>query len=190
MIPNYHLPADSGHGDKPLFSALSVGAISIEADIFSFQNESNLYVGHSLASLTKDRTLKNLYLDPLLEILDGQNPSTSFLPKGPQPPNGVYDTNDAQTLYLFLDIKNEPNAIFPMVLAALESLKNKDYLTHWDGTNVVSRPLTVVLTGDAPFSLISSSDANPDGIAFYDSPLNDLTGDQYQTSNTPIASTS
>ena len=35
-------------------------------------------VGHELAALTPARTFASLYVDPLLKIIQGQNPKDSF----------------------------------------------------------------------------------------------------------------
>ena len=56
----------------PLYSAISAGCISVEADVWLFDQE--LYIGHSTSSLTRNRTLKALYVDPLMEILAKQTP--------------------------------------------------------------------------------------------------------------------
>jgi hypothetical protein len=55
----------------PLFDALSAGCTSVEADIWLTGNDTELYVGHNRRSLSEKRTLRSLYLDPLIEILSG-----------------------------------------------------------------------------------------------------------------------
>ena len=63
------LPAAHAHNDylhkRPLLDALAHGFCSAEADIFLVDGV--LLVAHERASLDKNRTLKALYLDPLLE---------------------------------------------------------------------------------------------------------------------------
>ena len=63
------LPAAHAHNDylhkRPLLDALAHGFCSDEADIFLVDGV--LLVAHEIASLDKRRTLKALYLDPLLE---------------------------------------------------------------------------------------------------------------------------
>lgn len=48
---------------RPLLDALDQGFCSVEADIFLVDGE--LLVAHSILEISKDRTLKGLYLDPL-----------------------------------------------------------------------------------------------------------------------------
>ena len=37
-------------------------------------------VGHDTSSLTRERTLKSLYIEPILDVLKRQNPITEFVP--------------------------------------------------------------------------------------------------------------
>jgi len=61
----------------------------------------DLHVGHSPASLTSNRTLRSLYIDPLVQILDHQNPKTEFYRPGAMR-NGVFDGE----IYTHLPTKN------------------------------------------------------------------------------------
>jgi hypothetical protein len=62
--------------DVPLFSALSYGVTSVEADVWLING--TLYVGHELEALTTDRTFDGLYIQPLVQILEHANPDTPF----------------------------------------------------------------------------------------------------------------
>lgn len=105
--------------DVPFYSALSVGAISIEADVWLYNG--TLHVGHERGALTKERTFESLYINPILDTLQRQNPTnSSFLTSATH--NGVFDTNGAQTLYLFVDVKTDGATTWPSVVKALEPL--------------------------------------------------------------------
>jgi hypothetical protein len=105
--------------DVPFYSALSVGAISIEADVWLYNG--TLHVGHERGALTKERTFESLYINPILDTLQRQNPTnSSFLMSDTH--NGVFDTNGAQTLYLFVDVKTDGATTWPSVVKALEPL--------------------------------------------------------------------
>jgi hypothetical protein len=54
----------------PLFDAIHWGCTSVEADVWQFEDQKDLLVGHSAASLTPGRTLRSLYVDPIVELLD------------------------------------------------------------------------------------------------------------------------
>lgn len=62
--------------DVPLLTAISYGATSVEADVFLV--DGTLYIGHEVAALTRRRTLDSLYIQPLLRLLNAQNPTTEF----------------------------------------------------------------------------------------------------------------
>ena len=156
----------------PLFSALQAGCIGVEADVWLFKND--LYVGHSTSALTPKRTLKNMYIDPLVEILDRQNPITAFHPTADKPLNGVFDTNPAQTLVLLIDFKTDGADTWPHVVEQLSSLWERGYLSYFNGEKVINGPITVVGTGNAPFDLITNSTRRD---IFFDAPLNLLADD-------------
>jgi len=62
--------------DVPLYTALSYGVVSVEADVW-FVN-GTLYIGHELEALTPNRTFDGLYIQPLVEIISNANPDTPF----------------------------------------------------------------------------------------------------------------
>ncbi|KAI9843403.1 MAG: hypothetical protein M1837_006429 [Sclerophora amabilis] len=189
--------ADSGE------LALSVGAISVEADVWLY-NET-LYVGHERSALTAERTLEALYIEPILDTLRRLNPQTPFVTSPTK--NGVFDTDNEQTLYLWIDIKTDSATTFPQVVKALEPLRQANYLTTLNTTAdpssstpvPVPGPITVIGTGNTALSDILSLVPTRD--IFYDAPLPLLslassssssrdTKDQNITSSTsPIAST-
>lgn len=103
----------------PFYTALSAGAISIEADVWLYN--STLHVGHEESALTNARTFESLYIKPILHVLSRQNPAnSSFLTAKTY--NGVFDTSSGQTLYLFVDVKTDGASTWPVVVEALEPL--------------------------------------------------------------------
>ncbi|KAI4166445.1 MAG: hypothetical protein LQ343_008041 [Gyalolechia ehrenbergii] len=153
----------------PLFSAIEAGCISVEADVWLFDGE--LYIGHSLASLTPNRTLASLYVDPLVSILEKQNPTSRFNPHGNKSHHGVFDTDPEQPLTLLIDFKTSGSALFPYVVSALEPLRSRGYLSYHNGSQIVNRPIVVVGTGNTPFNQVASNVSNPHQDIFFDAPL-------------------
>ncbi|KAI9827340.1 MAG: hypothetical protein M1819_006982 [Sarea resinae] len=150
----------------PLYSAISAGCTGIEADVWAFDDE--LFVGHNTVSLTRDRTLRALYIDPLVEILDRQNSPTEFSNTNTTK-YGIFDTKPEQTVVLLIDFKNSGEAVWPLVKAQLEPLRSRHYLTYFNGTKVIEGPITVVGTGNAPFDLMTADPNYRD--VFFDAPL-------------------
>lgn len=164
----------------PLHSALSAGCISLEADVWSWHNE--LLVGHSRYTVLRG-TLQTLYLDPLLRMLDEHNVVS---PKWPHINNeeilGVFANDPKQTLVLLVDFKSDGDLIWPLLEDRLQPFRQKGYLTHFNGSDVISRPLTVVASGNAPFHLITENSTYRD--IFYDAPLGNLTFHTEDSMNT------
>lgn len=131
-------------------------------------------MGHSLASLTTNRTLASLYVDPLVSILEKQNPTTVFHPNGNKSYHGVFDTDPVQPLTLLIDFKTSGAALFPYVVSVLEPLRSRGYLSHRNGSHIVSRPIVVVGTGNTPFNLVDSVASNPHQDIFFDAPLEEM----------------
>lgn len=156
----------------PLFSAIEVGCIGVEADIWLFDEE--LFVGHSVQSLTRNRTLDSLYINPLLEILSKQNPKSTIFPDDIPQPHGVFDTDPEQTLILLIDFKTSGSAIWPYVQSALQPLREKNYLTRFNGMQTIRGPITIVGTGNTPFDLVNSEETNPLHDVFFDAPLSEM----------------
>lgn len=156
----------------PLYSAISAGCISVEADIWLFEEE--LYVGHDTASLTRNRTLHSLYINPLIDILSHQNPTTSFYPQENTGLAGVFDTSPSQSLVLLIDFKTSGKTLWPYLLSALQPLRERGYLTHLNHTQIIHGPITVVGTGNTPFNLVASEESNPHLDVFFDAPLDEI----------------
>ncbi|KAH8599916.1 hypothetical protein B0O99DRAFT_504018 [Bisporella sp. PMI_857] len=151
----------------PLFSALRAGCTGIEADVWLFDQE--LYVGHNTASLTRNRTFQNLYINPLVKILEDQNKKTDFY-NGTS--HGVFDEDPGKALTLLVDVKTEGATTWPWVLAQLQPLRERGWLTFVENGKVHSRAVTVVGTGNTPFDVLTKNHTYRD--AFFDAPLNEM----------------
>ena len=188
----------------PVFQALAAGCISIEADIYLpsasyIQTHSlrtdDVLVGHSRRSLRPDRTLRSLYTEPLLRILTGMNDvnSTEL--------NGVFSNHPIQSLTLLLDFKETSDSglsdMWDKMQAHLEAFRSPEtqYLTTFSGNTQLIRPLTIVVSGSAPFEFILNPVKNPHKDVFFDAPLHELRPEPddpspYNISNSYLASTS
>ncbi|KAJ5770882.1 uncharacterized protein N7511_002933 [Penicillium nucicola] len=167
----------------PLHSALSAGCISVEVDIWPWRDE--ILVGHSKHTVLRG-SLKSLYLDPLVTMLDMHNhPSSSEVPDGENMDDnkdgnkvdifGVFANDPTQTLVLLVDSKADGDALWPLLLEALAPLRERGYLTHFNESagGVSMRPITVVASGNISFSDVLSSATYRD--VFFDAPLDHLT---------------
>lgn len=169
----------------PLYSALQAGCTGVEADVWLFNEE--LYVGHTSSSLSPRRTLRSMYVDPLVEILDKQNPITSLHRTVDSPPNGVWDTDPDQPVILLIDFKTDGAATWSAVVKDLEPLRERRYLTYFNGRDLVPGPVTVVGTGNTPFDLVTANSTYRD--IFFDAPLDRLVDGErhFESQATPYA---
>ncbi|KAK5048555.1 hypothetical protein LTR84_005646 [Exophiala bonariae] len=103
---------------------------------------------------------------------DGEYPSD---PNEKFPLNGVFDTNPTQTLVLLIDFKSHGPDIWWELQSQLSPLRDKGYLTYFNGVDIVERPITVVGTGDAPFEWLTANETYRD--VFFDAPLVELADD-------------
>lgn len=164
----------------PLYDALTIACTSVEADVWLSCND--LFVGHSQGSLTEERTLEPLYINPLVSLLSTQNTRSQITPtnsisssNGPTRLNGVFDTSPKIPLILKIDMKTDGPSNFPAVLEHLEPFRSRGWLTHFNGSAVTPGLITGVGTGSTPFDLLVVNSTYRDVI--YDAPLQQLWGD-------------
>lgn len=136
----------------------------MEADVWLIDDE--LYVGHNTASLTRNRTFRALYVDPLVELLERQNPETEFY-HGRR--HGVFDTDPGVPVTLLVDIKTAGEPTWLKVIEQLEPLRARGWLTSTNGTYRQESVVTVVGTGNTPFDVLTRNETYRD--AFFDAPL-------------------
>ncbi|KZF23916.1 hypothetical protein L228DRAFT_208682 [Xylona heveae TC161] len=158
----------------PLHSALAAGCTSIEADVWLSGNE--LLVGHLPLTLTQDQSLRSLYLDPLLKMLEDHNPRSVNLSLDDNADRndvaGVFANDPSQSLVLLVDFKADGEHLWPRLVENLKPLREAGYLTHFNGSSVIQRPITVVVSGDAPFHRLFGQITYRD--IFFDTPLDDI----------------
>jgi glycerophosphoryl diester phosphodiesterase len=166
----------------PLYNALAAGCVSVEADIW-LTDDSELLVSHSWRSTTQYRTLRSLYLDPLTNILDKRNVTVT---SDNNKDIGVFDLDPAISTILLIDFKSDGYKIWPVLLDQLQPLRDKDWLTYYDGKVLHQGPLTIIGTGNTPFDLVQQNSTNR--FIFFDAPLLSILDKQYNTTNSYYAS--
>ncbi|KAI1735034.1 hypothetical protein F4680DRAFT_470307 [Xylaria scruposa] len=170
----------------PLFTALAAGCMSVEADVWLSDDEKDLLIGHNRNSLTSTKTLRSMYIEPLLEILNGQNPTWAA--------NSVYDrargifaTQPNTTVVLLIDVKEKPETVWPLLVQQLEPLRQRQFLTRYEevysGEFIDTRtlwPAPLIVVGSGELSLASLIGTYPNDTfeqyhdTFLDAPLQDL----------------
>ncbi|EFQ28152.1 hypothetical protein CGRA01v4_03124 [Colletotrichum graminicola] len=169
---------------RPIYDALEAGCIGIEADVWLSGTE--LFVGHNKWSLREKNTFTNLYIDPLVRILDQRNANlnNSFQ----RAPRGIYQANPVQTMILLVDLKTGGPDTWPQVVRQLEPLRERGWLTKVVNDKIHYGPITVVGTGNTPFELVAENSTYRD--AFFDAPLLKLDSHDFNPTNSYYTSVS
>ncbi len=151
-LPGAHAHDDYAH-ERPLTDALHHGFTSVEVDIFL--RPEGLLVGHDAADLHPERTLQNLYLDPLRDRV--KTGGGRVYPGGP-------------AFCLLVDVKSEAEATY----AALDKLlaEYSDMLSVTKDGRVDKRAVTVLLSGNRAKAAVAQQPLRFVGI---DGRLEDLT---------------
>jgi glycerophosphoryl diester phosphodiesterase len=166
----------------PLYQALAAGCTSVEADVWLTDDE-ELLVSHSWSSTKSTRTLRTLFLDPIANIFEHRNVSTASTS---DKETGMFDTDPNTSIILLIDFKSEGHKIWPALQAQLQTFRDRNWLTYYDGKTLIQGPLTVVGTGNTPFELVQQNSTNR--YIFYDAPLRSISEPQYNSTNSYYAS--
>lgn len=128
------------------------------------EDGTDLTVGHDEASLTADRTLKSMYLNPLVNILDRMTAGSEDLGGlKTAKPKGVFRAEPDTTLVLLIDVKTQSSETWPLVVEQLSALRDKQYLRRYENGVLKSGPITIVGTGNiaSDQSAFTSTNVDP-----------------------------
>lgn len=115
-----------------------------------------------------------MYITPLAAILEHMNLGTARRTStdGEGEPAGVFYNDPRQTLTLVIDFKTGGLDTWSHLYAKLQPLRDGGWLTHWNGTARIERPLTIVASGLADLAVLTAH--HPYRDIFYDAPLHAL----------------
>lgn len=163
-LPRAHAHNDYEH-DRPLLDALDNGFNSVEADIFLVDGE--LLVAHDRKDLSKDRTLENLYLQPLAERVRK---------------NGGRVFKDGPVFRLLIDIKSSGSATWLKLNEVMAGYS--DIFSRVEDDEFHESAITAVVSGNRPFATIEETSPRYTGI---DGRLSDF-GKDYPVHFMPLIS--
>lgn len=131
-----HAHNDYAH-ERPLFDALDCKFKSIEADVFSIGD--SLFVAHDFDDIKPGRTIRNLYLDPLINIIKNNNGS-------------VY--GDGEEIILLVDFKNDGLETYKLLHQILENYKH--ILTTYHSGEKKTGAVAVIVSGNRPIEFMQN----------------------------------
>jgi len=138
---------------RPLFDALENGFRSIEADLFSMGD--SLYVAHDRRDIRPGRTLRDLYLDPLMEYISNNEES-------------IYDS--ASPLILLVDIKDDGLTTYQLLDRILSDYR--EILCVVSPKGYGRARVMVIVSGNRPIEYMMQQ---TERFAFVDGRMPDLT---------------
>lgn len=151
ILTNGYAHNDYWH-KRPLFDALDKGFTYVEADVFLKNNK--LVVAHYFLS-KKNKTLEDLYLKPLLNYVEENK-------------KGEHWIND-YPITVMIDIKSRAGKTYKALAILLD--KYKSILSEYNKGEIITRNVTIVLTGHKPTQFFAKED---DRFVFLDDNLKDL----------------
>jgi len=140
------------HHDRPLVDALSYGFASVEADVHLIDD--TLYVAHDAEDIVKGKTLTNLYLQPLKNIVDEND--------------GFIYSKDIPFI-LLVDLKSDADSTYRVLETVLA--RYGTMLTSFEHEKVDKGAVTVIISGNRPLGIMKNETFR---YAFYDGRPDDL----------------
>ncbi|KAF1959353.1 hypothetical protein CC80DRAFT_406684, partial [Byssothecium circinans] len=151
--------------DKALYSALSAGCISVEADVYVHGDK--LTIGHDIDPGTNGQNLQDLYLSPLKALIDEHG--------------GVFPAHKDQPFFLLIDFKSSGDSTWDALVKNLAPLRDAGYLSCYDN-GFQQRQITIIASGNArtdisgatpsPIAKALSTTTNPKRAIFVDAVIN------------------
>jgi hypothetical protein len=122
--------------------------------------------------------LNTFYLKPLSRIFDKRDISQASLK---DKEIGMFNADSNVSIVLSIDFKSDGHAIWPALFAQLQPLRDKNWLTYYDGEVMYRGPHTIVGTGNTPMELVQSIPT--ERFVFFDAPLTSISDATYNYTN-------
>ena len=139
--------------ERPLFDALDNGFRSIEADVFAIGD--SLYVAHNRRDIKPGRTLRALYLEPLMQCISEDRLA-------------LYDS--ANPLILLVDIKDDGLTTYKLLDHILS--ESQEMLCQVSPEGYVPGKVMIVVSGNRPIEYMMQQTQR---LAFVDGRMENLT---------------
>lgn len=154
----WHVRCTYPHSDprsNALAQSVAAGCDGLRTDIWLRDNELQMGPSNLGSSATNSLPLR---LDSIIAKLESESASRSAQVSLSVASGGLNRNDPSRTFMLVLDAGSFLPEVLPDLVSQLDLLRQRGYLSHWDGAGVVQRPVTVVVTGTAvPNSDCSSS---------------------------------
>ena len=139
--------------ERTLFDALENGFRSIEADVFAMGD--SLYVAHNRSDIKPGRTLRALYLEPLMKLSSEDKLA-------------IYDS--ASPLILLVDIKDDGLTTYKLLDRILN--ENREILCQVNQGSYKPGAVMIIISGNRPMDYMMQQEQR---FAFVDGRMENLT---------------
>lgn len=144
-----HVRCTYPHSDprsNALAQSVAAGCDGLRTDIWLRDNELQMGPSNLGSSATNSLPLR---LDSIIAKLESESASRSSQVSLSVASGGLNRNDPSHTFMLVLDAGSFLPEVLPDLVSQLDLLRQRGYLSHWDGAGVVQRPVTVVVTGTA-----------------------------------------
>lgn len=148
----------------PFTTAFEARVKSIEADLYRVGD--TLYVAHNFDEISKGRTLRDLYLEPIKKAYIENKLK-------------IYANSP---LFILLDIKRESDKVYPLLDSILSEYQ--EFLTVYMNGEIKKRVVQIIVSGDKPIKLMQKQSKR---FAFIDGTISQIT-ENYPTDFIPLYS--
>ncbi|PKX99047.1 uncharacterized protein P174DRAFT_382803 [Aspergillus novofumigatus IBT 16806] len=165
----YHLQAvRDGMGESS-----AVRCIGVKVDIW-MQNGS-LSANNSMTAVSALEVLSGAYFKSMLEELGTMDSHLDSLVRSAEAgPLGLFDQEAERSSVLLLELRSPVEAAWLDLTSLLEKLRTERYLSYMNGTRLLVRPVTVVISSKT-LSYLDRTNLTESDVIFFDTSLESLT---------------
>ncbi|GAQ06522.1 hypothetical protein ALT_3843 [Aspergillus lentulus] len=151
----------------------AVRCIGVKVDIW-MQNGS-LWANDSMAAAGASEVLSSAYFKSMLEKLDAMNSHSDSLVRSAEASLlQSFDQEAERSSVLLLELRSPVEVVWPDLTSLLEKLRTGRCLSYMNGTRLVGRPVTVVVSSEN-LSYLDRTNLAESDVIFFDTSLESLT---------------
>jgi hypothetical protein len=135
----------------------------------------SLWANDSITAASASEVLSSAYFKSMLEKLDAMDSHLDSLVRSAEAsPLGFFDQEAERPSVLLLELRSSVEAAWPDLTSLLEKLRAARYLSYMNGTRLVVRPVTVVISSKN-LSYLDRTNLTKSDVIFFDTSLESLT---------------
>jgi hypothetical protein len=134
----------------------------------------SLWANDSKAAVGASEVLNSAYFKSMLDKLDAMNSPANFPSRSAEAsPLGFFEEEPVRSSILLLELQSPIQEAWPDILSRLNMLSAGGYLSYMNGTRLVLRPVTVVISSQDP-SYLNRTNVTESDFIFFETSLKSL----------------